>query len=583
MRFLELAVEHFNRFKEPFRLNLDNQGLVLVEGENRDQGGSNGAGKSLVWEALLWCLYGKMPRYGDRPVTSQACHPVNGANVSVTVLVGESVYAIRRSRTTKGSLEFKVQVAPLVSWGMIGDFEPYTRLSRDPGRRADDVTDLLGFDYAAMKAAIILGRGSDLPGAPFASQMSVLESILRLKDLGVASDIARRHLSAAERDHAVAKSALQTHEAVYVRAQADVQAAQARMQDGSIQADQARVTAELADAESYVTHYDDLQQLVTRAQSDLHRAQSAVNDVAVRVSRAAERQQELERQLSKSVCPTCGRPWEKVDLTVVRKKVKEAQAEVTKAQADRDKVDQKYQVVAHKATQLDEEFRRVQRVRDRLPGLRETLRGVQALHDELQRQVAAAELRAGEAHQQVDHARGRMEALHCTVARTEFWVDAYGRDGLQAEIFASAVPVLNHAAAAASQSLTQGAIEVAVNPMRERATEDLIRLGGTEAPTYDGLSSGQRQRVLLILALALRALARWRLPEAVNLSVFDEVFSNVDDLGMEAVVTLLREETSIAKNSSTFVVTHSDEFRKLFPGAKVVRVVRENGLATVHA
>jgi hypothetical protein len=36
--------------------------LVLIEGENRDQGGSNGAGKSAIFEALTWELFGFVNR-----------------------------------------------------------------------------------------------------------------------------------------------------------------------------------------------------------------------------------------------------------------------------------------------------------------------------------------------------------------------------------------------------------------------------------------------------------------------------------------------------------------------------------------
>lgn len=47
---------------ESLNLGLANLGLVLIEGENRDQGGSNGAGKSTIFEAIVWALFGTTSR-----------------------------------------------------------------------------------------------------------------------------------------------------------------------------------------------------------------------------------------------------------------------------------------------------------------------------------------------------------------------------------------------------------------------------------------------------------------------------------------------------------------------------------------
>ena len=45
-------------------ISLDNTGLVLIRGENKDSSGcsSNGSGKTTVCEALVWALWGKTIR-----------------------------------------------------------------------------------------------------------------------------------------------------------------------------------------------------------------------------------------------------------------------------------------------------------------------------------------------------------------------------------------------------------------------------------------------------------------------------------------------------------------------------------------
>ena len=57
-------------------LELDSRGLLLVQGENRDDTSakSNGAGKSSILDALCWCLFGETARgvSGDDIVNTTA-------------------------------------------------------------------------------------------------------------------------------------------------------------------------------------------------------------------------------------------------------------------------------------------------------------------------------------------------------------------------------------------------------------------------------------------------------------------------------------------------------------------------------
>jgi DNA repair exonuclease SbcCD ATPase subunit len=50
---------------ETLDVSLANRGLLLIEGENRDLGGSNGSGKSNLFKTLCWVLFGKAPQNGE--------------------------------------------------------------------------------------------------------------------------------------------------------------------------------------------------------------------------------------------------------------------------------------------------------------------------------------------------------------------------------------------------------------------------------------------------------------------------------------------------------------------------------------
>ena len=105
MKFRQLEVRAFNRVKGSYTIPLDEPGLILVEGHNLDYGASassNGAGKSWIWEAFLWALYGKMSRHGNKPVTTEAVGP-RGADVQVAIEVNGEEFLAVRTRPTKGA------------------------------------------------------------------------------------------------------------------------------------------------------------------------------------------------------------------------------------------------------------------------------------------------------------------------------------------------------------------------------------------------------------------------------------------------------------------------------------------------
>lgn len=64
MKLLSLQFEHFMCFRKRQHLQLQDVGLVLIQGSNRISGAadSNGAGKSAVIDAISYALFGQTIR-----------------------------------------------------------------------------------------------------------------------------------------------------------------------------------------------------------------------------------------------------------------------------------------------------------------------------------------------------------------------------------------------------------------------------------------------------------------------------------------------------------------------------------------
>jgi DNA repair exonuclease SbcCD ATPase subunit len=100
MIFVRSAAENFLSISSPITWEIENQGLVLVLGENRDSEAaeSNGTGKSaLVTESIVWCLWGRTLRdqHSDDVINRKV-----GKNCKVAAwLKNESgIYCITRYR-----------------------------------------------------------------------------------------------------------------------------------------------------------------------------------------------------------------------------------------------------------------------------------------------------------------------------------------------------------------------------------------------------------------------------------------------------------------------------------------------------
>jgi len=193
VRPLKLELQGFTAFRDLQTISLEDLDLFVITGPT-------GAGKSSLLDAMVFALYGKVPRMGAQGLSDLVSHGLAEARISLTFAIAGERYRVTRrlSRTRATSATFEHaegedwrsdvegsgaravdrRVVELVKL----DFDAFTRavvlpqgefqrfLRGEPDKRRDVLTDLLGLKYYAAMGARARARITVLQARTLATQ-----------------------------------------------------------------------------------------------------------------------------------------------------------------------------------------------------------------------------------------------------------------------------------------------------------------------------------------------------------------------------------------------------------------------------
>lgn len=162
----EITIENFYSVENQV-IQLDKySGLILVEGDNRDAGGSNGAGKSIIFEAIIWALFGKTIR---KSTEDAMVNIKNGKNCRVTLRLNGTTIVRRSRKPTKLEL--------------IQDGNPVTQANAAITQTTLEA--ILNLNYKVFMASIVFGQHSDMDflGATPEDKRIIIKNFLNLDEI----------------------------------------------------------------------------------------------------------------------------------------------------------------------------------------------------------------------------------------------------------------------------------------------------------------------------------------------------------------------------------------------------------------
>ena len=141
MKPLRLEIQGFTVFREKTSVNFEGRSLFAITG-------SIGAGKSSLLDAMMWALYGNVPRVGaaTQQLTS---HGLKSMYVLFEFIVRGDIYRVVRRTPSTNSTRLEKQASD-GSWDLVAD------RSRDV---TSNISELLAMDFQTFTRTVILPQG----------------------------------------------------------------------------------------------------------------------------------------------------------------------------------------------------------------------------------------------------------------------------------------------------------------------------------------------------------------------------------------------------------------------------------------
>jgi DNA repair exonuclease SbcCD ATPase subunit len=529
MKIQKISVRNFYSYK---KLDLDfshYSGIVRVLGRNKDSGSSNGAGKSAIFEAVTWGVFGQTIRKSTEEalVNSQ-----EGKDCSVSVLIEKEglgeVEILRSKRPT--SLTVKVN-------GVV-------RNKDHASETQSFLEDLLDTDYKSFLASVVFGQHSDftfLDSSP-EDKRKIIKNCFNLDDLYSKRTAVKQLKSSFTAEFKVLKTLIDN-----LKKEEDDLLAKVPGNKYQI--------IELPSLESILENEKDIEsmdretrehQRQLRKERDKHRR--LVDAIGLGVYEEDK------------VCHACNNSYRKhqgqddidvmtTDANALKVKITSIETSMEELKTKKEKIIPEFSSSQWaKYNEKNKLIQNSQESTDRLATVTEQLKDYEEQTTKLQALIEVM----------------------------KFWETAFSEKGLIRYIVRNILDYFNIKSNEYASILTNNQFSIEFND----ELSETIKNNGV-VTKYISLSGGEKRKVNLAIMLSLQELSSKISRTNCNLLFFDEVCDNIDDSGILAVNTLLKTLNSQYPEKVIMVITHNNYLQDLLGESQSITINKKKGISSI--
>ena len=588
MRFKKITIKNFMSVgNDPIVVEFDDLGdVVVIKGQNRDvsESSSNGAGKSLLIEAIVFALYDKT----IRGLSKDEC--INNVNKKALVvdLEIDNLRIVRKRKPADLTL-FVDGVDETLS---------------TQAATQERIEQLIGKNFETFINIACFGQHNffSFLSAKREVRRAIVENLMRLEKYRKFEDNAKRYVKLLKAHNQALTADLQA-KVQFVAGKRDLIKkfeAQAAEKKASCEAKIKKLEEEMAyivslGIEAKMAAWDAYEQAQTgigmlhakKSEADGERAsiQEEMEPIKSDLKLAKAERDKIEALRAQSICATCG---QEIKLDHIQSGLGAASSRIEGLEA----------ALVEPCTRLAKALKRIESLNKDLATLGEVRRPDIPRDDLFRRKLRLEQLGVDIERERVAYAEDPYVMLiaEATIdletgiaaeaaARKdlavweelapyyEFWVSGFGDNGIKSYIVENIIDVLNAQINYWLQFLIDNKIRVSfdrqLEPMIERPYNE-------EQLEYKQGSGGERKRIDLAVSLAFAHIMRMGSEGDSNLLFLDEIAEALDEDGIEGVYRVIRE---LAKDRKVFVITHHPILLSKLEGCRSLTFVKEGNFS----
>lgn len=634
MKFLEVTMRNFRVYEKEQKVELDKQGLVAVQGVNKDSNGfrSNGAGKSSFLEAIIYCLYGKLSdgKTGDSVINNKVG---NNMKVTFTFSIKDNVYRIERYRKDK---DFKNKTLLFLN-----DKEITKSSVKLTNEAIEEITHL---KLETLLNSIMFGLGNKVKftEATDKDKKEILEGIANISIYKQAYDIAKEELDEVKEkinnltnQSQVIQTRLDgynSQKALYLsqKDQYDKYLSQLEnnvlttkndfeafmsenslhsieeLEDNyySIEEDKKVIQAKLANMSNNSQAQQKYASIQQQVQYDEQQSSTLTSDIQ-------DKKEKILKLYNSDnpVCEYCGSELDvehkkkeiirlgdiikddtsklttlTTSITASKKDMKELEPVILQEQKDKESYNQNLKLLNDYNTKQNA----LVSMSNTAKALKKDIESAKAEKANPQQFTLTSDKQLDTDIANAKNDLKNMQELlekHKQEQKDLEDVEAvYSNKGVISHVLDLVMPYINEQANYYLSELTDNSIHIDIDTQSEakngNVSEKLnIKVdnlnGGNE---YSLNSTGEKKRIDLAISLALQDYVMTNTSTKTNLIAYDEVFDGLDDIGIQRIMHLLKER--IKDIPTVFVISHNDKLQELFESTLLV--TKQEGLSIIE-
>ncbi|QLF86858.1 exonuclease [Staphylococcus phage PG-2021_1] len=634
VRFKYVKMNNFMAIKEA-ELELDNQGLILIEGVNKtnDSFDSNGSSKSTLVSSITYALYGKTEK-GLKADDVVNKYEKKNTSVILSFNIGEDNYRVERYRKHK---EFKNKVK------LFCNDKEITGSTNDVTDK--QIQDLFGIDFNTYVNAIIYGQG-DIPmfsQATDKGKKEILESITKVEVYKKAQDVAKEKVKEVEEQQNKEQQEIEKlgYQKELKQEQFDKEVSkynqvmeQKKQEEETFKQRQEEYNNKVKELDEQInTLKQNIPEIentefifsdnYNKAKEGIELIKNNINDKLMPVWNQEELSERVVDQEIRSIqskinqldtndhCPVCGSPIDNSHKVKEKEnmetQISQEQEKLKQHKENKQKIADKKRELETKINQLEQmmkeedlqkqnhdreiqkQYQQQQEVYNNISQLENSKSGLQkpTLNDYSYIEKPDEKLYKKEQNdidKAIDKHKDKVVQLETKKNKYSNAVDAFGNKGIRSVVLDFITPFLNERANEYLQTLSGSDIEIEFQTQVKNSKGelkdkfDVIVKNSNGGESYKANSAGEQKRIDLSISFAIQDLIMSKDDISTNIALYDECFDGLDTIGCENVVKLLKDRLKTV--STIFVITHSESLKPLFEN--VITMVKEDGVSRLE-